>query len=471
MSLNISCKKKQHIPISLQLLLIFLLSQISLSNTSSLFSTNNKKDNYKIWNVDSLYDYTNQNYLSDKNKPLNLQNMIVDPENFLKSYSLNEAKLLLWQLYQKYEVSTYIFIISSIDNSLRDFSYKMHHKIITDNSLKNSQRIISFFIFVKDKKLDYKMTTPVRQKIPDNEISEILNRRKNALNNQEYGKLITGFCKDILYEYKGNHFIKKKNLGNNAVSTGALFMILVFVTFFIFIFSMLNQLFLRRSQVVRRNRNLFYPDFRNFVSSNIHVDEIENENNDDRTNREKKVEEFLKKNQSQKVGKIMEETCIICLEKFENDEDKKNNDNIINDNNNNQNEKNEKTVLPCGHAFHTKCISEWFLKETNCPLCRTKYNIFDEEKEKSKRNSLNIVNYTLNNNSEFINARNLMNLLDEFVRIQMMAHPDVNERFRRRVINQFRAQAPNIIPQSNNRGVMRVIIASGANNHNIFSLI
>ena len=71
---------------------------------------------------------------------------------------------------------------------------------------------VFFFIFAKDKKLDYKMTTPVRQRIPDNEIAEVLNRRKNALNNQEYGKLITGFCKDILSEYKGNRFIKKKIL-------------------------------------------------------------------------------------------------------------------------------------------------------------------------------------------------------------------------------------------------------------------
>ena len=46
--------------------------------------------------------------------------------------------------------------------------------------------------------------------------------------------------------------------------------------------------------------------------------------------------------------KYNNETCSICLEKF--------NNNSIN--------------IPCGHNFHSKCILNWFDKDLSCPICR-----------------------------------------------------------------------------------------------------
>ena len=44
------------------------------------------------------------------------------------------------------------------------------------------------------------------------------------------------------------------------------------------------------------------------------------------------------------------ETCSICLESFA---------------------KNEKiSLLSCNHTFHKQCITEWFKKDTSCPICR-----------------------------------------------------------------------------------------------------
>jgi hypothetical protein len=48
--------------------------------------------------------------------------------------------------------------------------------------------------------------------------------------------------------------------------------------------------------------------------------------------------------------------CCICLDKFEG-----NNTNYI--------------VLECSHRFHRNCISNWFKKELNCPLCRKKIEL------------------------------------------------------------------------------------------------
>ena len=30
-------------------------------------------------------------------------------------------------------------------------------------------------------------------------------------------------------------------------------------------------------------------------------------------------------------------------------------------------------VLPCGHCFHNKCISEWIYKNMTCPECRVEF--------------------------------------------------------------------------------------------------
>ncbi|XP_026442238.1 E3 ubiquitin-protein ligase RNF181 homolog [Papaver somniferum] len=37
-------------------------------------------------------------------------------------------------------------------------------------------------------------------------------------------------------------------------------------------------------------------------------------------------------------------------------------------------------VLGCSHTFHSRCISEWRKRKTNCPLCR-----HDMEKEQEQR--------------------------------------------------------------------------------------
>lgn len=82
-----------------------------------------------------------------------------------------------------------------------------------------------------------------------------------------------------------------------------------------------------------------------------------------------KIKDYLKRAKTNK--KIISESCVICLEEFE---------------------KNSKDVstLPCGHEFHTRCITEWMLKSKKCPLCREEINDLNNEGEiKSENINLN----------------------------------------------------------------------------------
>ena len=59
------------------------------------------------------------------------------------------------------------------------------------------------------------------------------------------------------------------------------------------------------------------------------------------------VQEKISNYQQNEKG---DEFCSICLEEF------KQNDKII--------------TLECDHYYHKVCITDWFKKETSCPLCR-----------------------------------------------------------------------------------------------------
>jgi len=48
------------------------------------------------------------------------------------------------------------------------------------------------------------------------------------------------------------------------------------------------------------------------------------------------------------------ESCVICMNSYENDR--------------------VCQQLPCGHRFHTRCFSKWYLKKRNCPMCREVFN-------------------------------------------------------------------------------------------------
>lgn len=55
---------------------------------------------------------------------------------------------------------------------------------------------------------------------------------------------------------------------------------------------------------------------------------------------------------------IIDDDCIICMEKFESNQYKR-------------------VLDKCSHTFHKKCIDKWFKKNSGnmtCPICRENYN-------------------------------------------------------------------------------------------------
>uniref|UniRef100_A0A0N4ZAH7 RING-type domain-containing protein n=1 Tax=Parastrongyloides trichosuri TaxID=131310 RepID=A0A0N4ZAH7_PARTI len=53
-----------------------------------------------------------------------------------------------------------------------------------------------------------------------------------------------------------------------------------------------------------------------------------------------------------------DQQCIICLEKFGSED---------------PNPESEVIITQCKHNFHTECISQWFEKNADCPVCRMKF--------------------------------------------------------------------------------------------------
>jgi hypothetical protein len=62
------------------------------------------------------------------------------------------------------------------------------------------------------------------------------------------------------------------------------------------------------------------------------------------------------------TGRCSGEECAVCLQNFRADETLR--------------------AMPCSHAFHQHCISEWLCRNAVCPLCRLR---LPEEEDKQRR--------------------------------------------------------------------------------------
>ena len=119
----------------------------------------------------------------------------------------------------------------------------------------------------------------------------------------------------------------------------------------------------------------------------------------------KKIVDFLK---SQKTNKrIFTDNCIICLEKFEDQNNELLDINIDEFSNSEkliEQDKNDISVLNCGHQFHINCIIKWLKINNKCPICR---QIADPELKEDNNKIVWHVQTALNPSYNKINYDNL----------------------------------------------------------------
>ena len=375
---------------------IFLL----LLNYSLNYYSNETSTKDKIWDPDSLYDYTKSKFLDSKNpnKSTNLKYMIVDPENYLNNTDLSSIKLYMKLLYDKFKINNYIFLISHLElpsykmNDKEDininieaerFLSKFNYIMLRDNSFYEDNMTLSIIFFIKDNNMKIRTGHSLRNIIKDKDCINILNKRKKDLKDENYYKVIYDLIDDIYRTYISNYKYYNSfiylNKGKIMIS------LLLILISSIFIFGYITYL----------------PE----------------------SERENKIKEFLERYKCQNITKLIKVCCFLCLENFMPEKDKFKIENIFDKKRLNE----EKTIkLECNHKFHEKCINDWLKTNKKCPLCDIKEkHISRNDNENNRLLSGGEHNY-------------LNNYINDIVYIQRNAFPHlINEAQGNRIISDF----------------------------------
>lgn len=386
----------------------------------------------KKWNEHTLFDYIKQKFLGpDKLADLkNMHYMLVDPDDNLKKINLEKAKNNLELLYKEFNITSFIFIVNGIekntdlDYKLKDFVTEVFSEIYKYNNEFDIYSTISVIFQIEDKKMNIRLGSTCRGIVYDFDALKILKKRDKELKDKKIEKLLNEFTKDFLSTYRKNYKISKNNNSSFIFKKGIIF-ILIFV-FIIILSTVIYFCFCYKSNI---NKIMNKEDIEVVIKSN----------------RENKIKEFIKKYKNKNIEKIMEDTCIICLEDFEKDNNDIKNSVITSnsdeeDTNNNESISNEKITIPCEHSFHIACISECFNKEKRCPICHAEFEFFKKEEKNNddNKNKLNIKNFTLNKNWEYNDKNSLINNINNFMRIQKIMNPlDINDEFCSNIISLY----------------------------------
>ena len=364
-----------------------------------------KKQKPKSWTVEKLYKYLKDTYLhhNNPNYGKNIKYMIFDPEYYVDIDKIQESINSLEALYDKYNISTHIFLISYVrekhkkEETYTKFIEKLSSLIKKEHEM-YEEKTITVIFFMKDKKARLISSTP-KKLISDEDALSMIDRRKIDFKEKRYLEGIEAFTKDLLKTYQRR--LETKN--------GILILIYTFV--FIIVLTII-MLLLSKEQP---------------------------------SEREEKVKEFMEKlRNSENRKKIFDDICIFCLDNFKSDSDiqelKKD------EKKKKEFEKEETSKLGCGHKFHKKCIELWKKKNGKCPLCRMKLDIEGDDDEENKLNKGSVNTIFALILSEVLRIQYDLNMLNpmEINRIKRVYYPmykpenkssPLNDDERQRLIN------------------------------------
>ena len=318
-----------------KLLILFFISQIVF-----IFSSSEDPVYYgKVWSADDLFDYVSKSDLNPNNPQFNrnIKYMVVDPENYLQYGDLREAYQYMTSLLEKYQISSQIFFISHIRNKYKldeeyaAFVSKLTFLLYKNYNMYDEKRTFTAVFFIKDRKMRIRTSKDLRDILTDEDNLIILNKRKSDLIKNNYQQVVNGLMRDVFNLYQ----TKVENQGDNTT--------ILFTIILIIIIAILIPLFNKEQKKEQGDKVKIFLD-------------------------------KLKKRENPK--EIFTESCAICLDDFISEKEEEN------------------SVLECGHKFHRKCISDWLKKDTNCPICRMKFNIKDNDSnDANKQNSDNNFNF------------------------------------------------------------------------------
>ena len=369
----------------------------------------------KKWDEHSLFDYIKQKYLNPDNPEeiKNLHYIIADPNEYLNNINLDEIKNNLELLYKELNVTTFIYVISEVEKNrdlnykLKDFASEVFSEIYKKNPNFDKYSTISAIFRIEDKKMHIRLGSSVRSILYDSVALKILKKRANDLENKKYEKLLRLFTKELLSTYKKNFELSKNYKGYFTIKK-----IIIYIASFVLLLAILTICYC----IFCNNKGKFFKLKDDFIEIYLN------------SNKEKKIEDFIKNNKNKNIDKVNRDICLICLRKYE---QKNYRNNVVTNNSDEEdtNNKNEKIKIPCGHFFHIKCIIDWFKLEKKCPICLTEYELYENELKKNEENKLNIKKYNLNGNSKKEENNLFIRQIDNFLRIQKMINPldDINE--------------------------------------------
>jgi len=348
--------------------------------------------------VQILKKYTTSDIVSLISECKTKNYKIIDPDDYLKKEDEEALEKQLKEIYAGHNVVTIIVVVRNLDltdNNQKKIDISNYTEIVLDEIyskkiVKKESSIVLALVSIEGKIMTMKAYGQVGYTITQQDCYNILNIINNYYSYGEYSYGTVELSKLIKYYLVNTSFFSRNKR----------FFIMLIILFSSFVFCYILAIVAQKIRE-KRNLRLTMSDEQKLI----------------------KIRDFLKRCKADK--EILSDNCIICLEPFDNckslnhssmkEPNNENNENNKDINNNreglileeNEDKKDKESIsiemqnmsqeegannksnlsdnqistLPCGHKYHTKCITEWMLrKKSICPMCREKMDVSISDK-------------------------------------------------------------------------------------------
>ena len=343
--------------------------------------------------VQILKKYTTSDIVSLISECKTKNYKIIDPDDYLRKEDEEALEKQLKEIYAGHNVVTIIVVVRNLDltdNNQKKIDISNYTEIVLDEIyskkiVKKESSIVLALVSIEGKIMTMKAYGQVGYTITQQDCYNILNIINNYYSYGEYSYGTVELSKLIKYYLVNTSFFSRNKR----------FFIMLIILFSSFVFCYILAIVAQKIRE-KRNLRLTMSDEQKLI----------------------KIRDFLKRCKADK--EILSDNCIICLEPFDNckslnhssmkEPNNENNENNKDINNNregliqeeNEDKKDKESIsiemqnmsqeegannisnlsdnqistLPCGHKYHTKCITEWMLrKKSICPMCREKMDV------------------------------------------------------------------------------------------------